>query len=54
MRSQKKLVNHEAAIALHYTHYNLSRIHKKLRVTPAIEAGIAHHVWSVEELVGLL
>jgi len=50
----KKLVNHEAAIALHYMHYNFCRIHKTLRVTPAMEAGIANHVWSVEELVGLI
>jgi IS1 family transposase len=50
----KKLVNHEAAIALHYMHYNFCRIHQTLRVTPAMEAGIAHHVWSIEELVKLL
>ena len=49
----KKLENHEAAIALHYMHYNYCRIHASLRVTPAMEAGIAHHVWSIEELVGL-
>jgi len=50
----KKLENHEAAIALHYMHYNYCRIHSTLRVTPAMEAGLAHHVWSIEELVGLL
>ena len=50
----KKLANHEAAIALHYMHYNYCRIHSTLRVTPAMEAGISDHVWSVEELVGLL
>ncbi len=50
----KKLANHEAAIALHYMHYNFCRIHSSIRVTPAMEAGIAGHVWSVEELVGLL
>jgi len=50
----KKLENHEAAIALHYMHYNYCRIHKTLRVTPAMEAGISDHVWSIEELVGLL
>lgn len=50
----KKLANHEAAIALHYMHYNFCRIHQTLRVTPAMEAGIANHVWSIEELVGLL
>lgn len=50
----KKLENHEAAIALHYMHYNYCRIHSTLRVTPAMEAGISDHVWSIEELVGLL
>jgi IS1 family transposase len=50
----KKLVNHEASIALHYMHYNFCRIHKTLRVTPAMEAGIANHVWSIEDLVRLL
>ena len=50
----KKLENHGAAIALHYMHYNFCRVHKTLRVTPAIEAGLAGHVWSVEGLVGLL
>jgi len=50
----KKLANHEAAIALHYMHYNFCRIHQTLRVTPAMEAGLAGHVWSMEELVGLL
>jgi IS1 family transposase len=50
----KKLENHEAAIALHYMHYNYCRIHKTLRVTPAMEAGISGHVWSMEELVSLM
>jgi IS1 family transposase len=50
----KKLANHEAAISLHYMHYNFCRIHSSIRVTPAMEAGIAGHVWTVEELVGLL
>lgn len=50
----KKLTNHRAAVALHFMHYNLCRIHKTLRVTPAMEAGIAKHVWELEELVGLL
>ena len=50
----KKMANHEAAIALHYMHYNFCRIHKTLRVTPAMEAGIAGHVWTIEELVNLM
>ena len=50
----KKLENHEAAIALHYMHYNFARVHQTLRCTPAMEAGISDHVWSLDEVVGLL
>lgn len=50
----KKLENHGHAVALHYMHYNFVRIHRSLRVTPAMEAGIADHPWSIEELVALL
>src|SRR3981189_2521502 len=50
----KKIENHEHAIALHYMHYNFCRIHQTLRVTPAMEAGISNHVWSIEEVVALL
>jgi hypothetical protein len=50
----KKVDNHRAAVALHYMHYNFCRVHQTLRVTPAMEAGIADHVWSIEELIGLL
>jgi len=35
-------------------HYNFARVHKTLRVTPAMEAGLANHVWTIEENVGLL
>jgi IS1 family transposase len=50
----KKLENHEHAIAIHYMYYNFGRIHQSLRVTPAMEAGISDHVWSIEEIIGLL
>jgi IS1 family transposase len=50
----KKLENHGHAVALYFMHYNFCRVHKTLRVTPAMEAGIADHVWSFEELVALL
>jgi IS1 family transposase len=50
----KKVENHTAAIGLFHAHYNLCRIHRSLRVTPAMAAGVAQHVWSVEELVALL
>lgn len=54
----KKLANHEAAVALHYMHYNFARPHKSLRNpyprTPAMAAGVADHVWSCEEIAALL
>jgi IS1 family transposase len=49
----KKVDNHKAAIALHFMHYNFARVHKTLRVTPAMEAGIADHVWSLDEIARL-
>jgi hypothetical protein len=49
-----KVENHAAAVALHLMHYNFCRIHQTLRVTPAMETGIADHVWSIEEVVSLL
>ena len=50
----KKVENLEAAVALHFMNYNFCRIHQTLRCTPAMEAGVADHVWSLEEIVGLL
>jgi len=50
----KKVENHAESIALYFMYYNFGRIHQALRVTPAMEAGVANHVWSVEEIVGLL
>lgn len=46
----KKVENHSHAIALHFMFYNFGRIHKSLRVTPAMQAGVADHVWSLEEI----
>lgn len=50
----KKVENHAAAVALYFMYYNFGRVHQTLRVTPAMEAGVANHVWSVAEIVGLL
>jgi len=50
----KKVENHGHMIALHYMHYNFCRIHQTLRVTPAMQAGIADHVWGIGEIVSLL
>ena len=47
----KKLENHRAAVALHFAWYNFCQIHGSLKITPAMEAGIADHVWSVKELL---
>ena len=47
----KKLENLQAAVALHFSHYNLVRTHKTLRVTPAMAAGVTDRLWSLEELV---
>ncbi|MGA2184244.1 MAG: IS1 family transposase [Bryobacteraceae bacterium] len=49
----KKLDNHVAMIALFHMHYNFCRIHQTLRVTPAMEAGLSQHVWSIQEIVAL-
>ncbi|TAJ96850.1 MAG: IS1 family transposase, partial [Candidatus Manganitrophaceae bacterium] len=50
----KKVENHQHSVALHFMHYNFARIHKTLRVTPAMAAGVADHVWSIEEIAALL
>lgn len=50
----KKVENHAHAVALHFMHYNFCRIHKTLRVTPAMEAGLTDHVWEISELIDLL
>ena len=47
----KKFENYWAAFCLHFAYYNFCRVHKTLRVTPAMEAGIAGHVWSIAELL---
>ena len=50
----KKVDNHMHAVALHFMHYNFGRIHKTLRVTPAMEAGVSYHVWSLAEIAALV
>ena len=49
----KKVENLEHAVSLHFLHYNFARIHKTLRVTPAMAAGVSDHVWSLEEIARL-
>lgn len=49
----KKVENHAYAVAIHYMHYNFCRIHKTLRVTPAMEAGITDHAWTIGEMLAV-
>lgn len=50
----KKVENHCLAIALHFVHYNFCRIHKTLRVTPAMEAGLTNDIMGIADLVKLV
>jgi IS1 family transposase len=47
----KKVENHAYAVAIHYMYYNFCRIHKTLRVTPAMEAGLTEHIWTINEML---
>jgi IS1 family transposase len=50
----RKFENHCHAAAIYFAYYNFCRVHQTLRVTPAMEAGLTDHIWSLTELVGLL
>jgi len=50
----KSVEAHRLACAVHFVHYNFARIHQSLRVTPAMEAGLTDHVWTLAEIVALL
>ncbi|NOS72343.1 MAG: IS1 family transposase [Verrucomicrobia bacterium] len=50
----KKLENHKHAAAIHFMNYNFCRVHQTLRVTPAMEAGLTDHVWTLAEVVALI
>ena len=50
----KKIENHRFALAIFFVYYNFARIHSTLRITPAMAAGLSDHVWSIEEIIGLL
>ena len=49
----KRIENHVHSIALFHMHYNFARVHQTLRVTPAMEAGLSSHVWSIQDIVEL-
>jgi IS1 family transposase len=50
----KKIENHWLAIALHFVYYNFVRVHKTLRVTPAMEAGITKRPMTIQDIIGLV
>jgi hypothetical protein len=50
----RKVEMHQHAIALHFMHYNFARIHSSLRMSPAMAARVTSHLWSIEEIAGLL
>jgi len=50
----KKLENHRHMCAIYFVCYNFVRVHHSLRCTPAMEAGISDHIWTLEEIAGLL
>jgi len=47
----KKLGNFKAAVGLHFGYYNFCRVHKSLRMTPAMAGGVTDHIWTVPELI---
>jgi hypothetical protein len=47
----KKLENFKAAVALHFAYYNFVRVHKSLRMTPAMAAGVTQSIWTIGDLV---
>ena len=49
----KKVENHAYAVALHMMYYNFVKLHSKLRVTPAMAAGVSDRLWEVSDIVAL-
>lgn len=50
----KKLANHKHAVAVHFMHYNFARINQAVRCSPAMEAGVSNHLWTIEEIAALV
>jgi hypothetical protein len=50
----KKVENHAHAVALHFMYYNFVRLHKSLRVTPAMAAGVTDRLWELKDIVALV
>jgi hypothetical protein len=49
----KKMENHAYQVALHFMYHDFARVHTTLGVTPAMEAGVSDHVWSLEGISDL-
>jgi hypothetical protein len=47
-------INHALSVALHYMPYSFCRVHKTLRVTPAMAAGVTDRLWEIRDIVGVL
>jgi IS1 family transposase len=50
----KKIENHAYAVALHMMYYNFVRLHSKLRMSPAMAAGVSDRLWEVSDIVALV
>lgn len=50
----KRLENHALPVALHYVHYNICRVHKSLRATPAMVAGVTVRAWDMTDVAALI
>lgn len=50
----KKMEKHALSVSLHYMHYNFARIHKTLRISPAMAAGVTDKLWSVADIVAMI
>jgi hypothetical protein len=50
----KKIENHAHSVALHYMHYNFMRIHRTLRITPAMAAEVTDRLWSIEDIAAMI
>ncbi|MEK6711851.1 MAG: hypothetical protein AABZ64_14875 [Nitrospinota bacterium] len=53
LQGLKELENLKAALSLYFAWYNFGRVHRTLRVTTAMETGIADHLWEMQEIVAL-
>ncbi len=52
--SSKKMENHEYAMSLHFMYYNFVRIHRTLRITPAMVAGVTKKLWEMSDVIDML